>query len=67
MFFSKRGTADATAWAKGNEDAATAMVAAANAGDFDKAGASLTTITGSCGTCHAAHREGDKGGPYKVK
>ncbi|MEO8096941.1 MAG: hypothetical protein ABI811_04525 [Acidobacteriota bacterium] len=66
-FFSKRGTADGAGWAKTNHMAATAMIAAANAGDFDKAGTELATITGSCNTCHTAHREGEKGGPYKVK
>jgi Cu/Ag efflux pump CusA len=65
--FTKRGTKDAADMAKANHTAATAAIAAANAGDFDKAGASLNTIQGSCAGCHGAHRDGPKGGPYTVK
>jgi len=66
-FFSKKGTADASKLAKSNHEAANAMGKAATAGNWDLAQASATTIAGSCNTCHAAHREGEKGGPYKIK
>jgi len=66
-FFSKKGTADAAAWAKANHEAASAMGKAATAGNWDAAGASAATIAGSCNTCHAAHRDGAKGGPYTIK
>ena len=66
-FFTKRGTADAAALAKANHQAANAMAKAATAGSWDIASASAATIAGSCNTCHMAHREGEKGGPYKIK
>ena len=66
-FFSKRNVKDAAGWAKANHEAAAAMGKAATAGNWDAAGASAATIAGSCNTCHMAHREGEKGGPYKIK
>ena len=67
-FFTKKGgAADAVGWAKANQEAAAAMGAAATAGNFEAAGTSAGVIGASCNTCHAAHREGAKGGPYTIK
>src|SRR4029079_1200359 len=66
-FFSKKGVADAASWAKANHEAAAAMGKAATAGNWDAASPSAPTIAGSCNTCHAAHRDGAKGGPYTIK
>ena len=51
-FFQTKNMADAVAFAKTGEDAANAI-----AGGGDKA-ANLMKLQGSCGGCHAAHREG---------
>ena len=48
---------DAVDWAKGNADAAGAIVKAAKASDFDAATASAGTIQKSCKACHDVHRE----------
>ena len=66
-FFSKRGTADAAKMAKANHEAAAKMGKAAAAGNFDAVAAEQATIAGSCNGCHSVHREGAKGGPYKIK
>lgn len=66
-FWSKRGAADAVNFAKTGRTAAANVAAAVNAGDWAKAGTEATAIAGTCNGCHAAHREGEKGGPYKIK
>ena len=67
-FFTKKGgAADAVGLAKANSAAASAMGKAATAGNFDAAATSAATIAGSCNMCHMVHREGEKGGPYKIK
>jgi hypothetical protein len=66
-YFKGKGVADATAAAKANREAAAGISTAAGAGNWDQAGTHAATIAGSCNGCHAAHREGEKGGPYKIK
>jgi cytochrome c556 len=66
-FWSKRGAADAVNFAKTARTAAASVSAAVTAGDWAKAGTEAGTLGGTCNGCHAAHREGAKGGPYKIK
>ena len=66
-YWTKKATKDAAGWAKANHEAAAAMGKAATAGNWDAAGTAAGTIAGSCNTCHMAHREGAKGGPYTIK
>ena len=40
---------------------------AAAAGKWDDAKASATSLNGLCGTCHAAHREREDDGTFRVK
>ena len=48
--------ADFEAIAKSGQDAATAMLAAAKAGDADAYGAAARTLGGTCGQCHQQFR-----------
>jgi hypothetical protein len=66
-YFKGKGVADASALAKSAREAAAGIQTAVAAGNWDQANTHATTIAGSCNTCHAAHREGEKGGPYKIK
>ena len=66
-YFTKAGIADGAAQAKAVHTAASAAAKAADAGNVDAAVASMNTVTGSCNGCHMVHREGEKGGPYKIK
>jgi hypothetical protein len=68
-FFAGRGAAgkDAVGFAKQAREAAAAIPAQVAAGNFDAAGMSAATIGATCNNCHMAHREGEKGGPYKIK
>jgi cytochrome c556 len=66
-YWTKKGAADATGFAKTARTASADIVKAAKAGDFDAAGAALTVVGGTCQNCHAAHRAGEKGGPYSIK
>ncbi len=65
--FTSKGIADGAAQAKAAHTAASAAAKAADAGNVDAAAASLSMVTGSCNGCHSVHREGEKGGPYKIK
>lgn len=66
-YFAKMNADDAVKIAKTGEDAANDLVAAATAGDMDKASADAKAIGGTCGPCHSAHREKLEGGGYKIK
>lgn len=66
-FLGKMNFQDAVEWASANTKAAAAITAAANEGNFDEAEKQAGVIAGSCNTCHSVHREGAKGGPYKIK
>ncbi|MDQ6676230.1 MAG: hypothetical protein M3Z09_02920 [Acidobacteriota bacterium] len=65
-FYAKSNTEDAVKWATTAQTAATEVAAAATAGDFERAGAGVKQISGTCGPCHTAHREKIEGG-YKLK
>ena len=65
-YWTKKGAADATGFAKTARQASADIGKAAKAGDFDAAGAAMTTLGGTCGGCHMAHRaKGDSG--FQIK
>ena len=66
-YWTKKGAADAVGFAKTARTGSADVAKAAAAGDFDAAGAALTVVGGTCQGCHAAHRAGEKGGPYSIK
>ena len=55
-YWTKKGAADAVGFAKTARTASADIAKAAKAGDFDAANAALTTVGGTCGGCHMAHR-----------
>jgi cytochrome c556 len=65
-FWSGRNVSDAADIAKSAETASDNIAAAAKAGDDAKAESELQTLTGTCGQCHMAHREGSPGN-FKIK
>lgn len=65
-YWSKKGVADATGFAKQARTASADVAKAASAGDFDAANAALTVVGGTCQGCHMAHRaKGDSG--FQIK
>jgi len=65
-YWTKKGAADATGFAKTARQASADIGKAAKAGDFDAANAAMTTLGGTCGGCHMAHRaKGDSG--FQIK
>lgn len=66
-FWEKRKTEDAVKWSQQAETAAKEILAAAKAGDMEKAGASFRTLGATCNACHAVHREKLAEGGYKIK
>src|SRR5689334_19750584 len=65
-YWTKKGAADATAFAKTARTASADAAKAIAAGDFDAANTAMTTLGGTCGGCHMAHRaKGDSG--YQIK
>jgi cytochrome c556 len=58
---------DGVTFAKTGHKAAMDLIAAANAGDWDKASEQLKTIGGTCQGCHAAHREKLPDGTFRMK
>ena len=67
-FWIERGDAEDALEACGAvNQAAAAIEAAARARDDEAIAASIKTLGGGCQSCHAAHREGPRGGPYTIK
>lgn len=66
-FFDTRATADAVAWAAEGVALTAAIEKAASAGQWPEVQASATKITGLCQSCHAAHRERQEDGTYRIK
>jgi cytochrome c556 len=66
-FWAGRNVSDAVAIAKGAETASNDLAAAAKAGDDAKMASAMQTVSGACGTCHMAHREGAAPGSFKIK
>lgn len=65
-YWTKKGAADATGFAKQARTASADVAKAAAAGDFDAANAALTVVGGTCAGCHMAHRaKGDSG--FQIK
>ena len=65
-YWQKKGAADATGFAKQAASASADIAKAAAAGDFDAANTAMTTLGGTCGGCHMAHRaKGDSG--FQIK
>jgi hypothetical protein len=67
LFFKDRGTADATGWAADAMKFADSVEQSAVAGKWDVAKTSLGSLNQLCTTCHAAHRERQDDGSYRVK
>lgn len=65
-YWSKKGAADATGFAKQAVTASADIAKAGAAGDFDAANAAMGTLGMTCGGCHMAHRaKGDSG--FQIK
>jgi len=65
-YWTKKGAADATGFAKTARQASADIGKAAKAGDFDAANAAMATLGMTCGGCHMAHRaKGDSG--FQIK
>jgi len=66
-YWSKKGAADATGFAKQARTASADVAKAAAAGDFDAANAALTVVGGTCQGCHMAHRAKGADGAFQIK
>ena len=66
-FWRERDVEDALAACEVTYQAAAAIEVAAKARDDEAIAASRQAIGGGCQSCHAAHREGPRGGPYTIK
>ena len=66
-YWTKKGAADAVGFAKTARTGSADVAKHAAAGDFDAANTALGVVGGTCQGCHAAHRTGEKGGPYGIK
>jgi cytochrome c556 len=67
-FWQKRGGADdAVASSQKAVTAASALSAAAKAGNMEQVTAELKNLNSTCGGCHMAHRDRVEGGGFKIK
>ncbi len=66
-FWAERDVEDAMASCRVTYQAAAAIETAAKAMDDEAIAASVQALGGGCQSCHAAHREGPRGGPYTIK
>lgn len=66
-FWAERDAEDALAACQTVYQAAAAIETAAKAMDDEAIAASVQALGGGCQSCHAAHREGPRGGPYMIK
>jgi hypothetical protein len=66
-FWAPFKTKDAIDAAKGAQQSAAAIAAAAKANDLQKAQASYTGLGKSCNGCHASHREQMPDKTYRIK
>jgi len=66
-FFKKRGIADAEGWAGEALKLSETVDAAAAASKWPEATAAATSLNQMCTTCHAAHRDRQDDGTYRVK
>lgn len=65
-YWTKKGAADATGFAKQAVAASADIAKAGAAGDFDAANAAMMTLGGTCGGCHMAHRSKGASG-FEIK
>lgn len=66
-FWAQNKRADAVKWAQDARSLATQVAGAAAAGDAAKAGRAAASLEGMCMQCHAAYREADAGGGFRIK
>jgi len=66
-YWTKKGAADASGFAKTARTASADVGKAAKAGDFDAANAALTVVGGTCQGCHMAHRAKGADGAFQIK
>jgi cytochrome c556 len=66
-FWKDRKIEDAVKWSEETSVAATAVVAAVKADDWEKAKTQLQSYGKSCKACHDAYREKLADGSYKIK
>ena len=66
-FWAQNKRADAVKWASEGRMLATGVAGAAAAGDATKAREGMATIERSCTQCHAAYREADPAGGFRVR
>jgi cytochrome c556 len=66
-FFTTRNTADAIQWATDAGKRVHEIDEAAAAGKWDDAKAAAASLNQACGSCHAAHRDRQDDGTYRVK
>jgi len=65
-FWASRNASDAVTLARNAEASSSDLAAAARAEDEAKIQSSLQAVSGTCGACHGAHREGSPGN-FKIK
>jgi cytochrome c556 len=66
-FWAKRNVEDAVKWSDEGMAAAAELASAAKAGDTARADAAFKSLSGTCRSCHTAHREKLPDGTYKIK
>jgi hypothetical protein len=66
-FFRKRGVADAEGWAGEAVRLSESIDAASAASNWPQATEATTSLNRLCSTCHAAHRERQEDGSYRIK
>ncbi len=66
-FYADRHTEDAVKMSKDAEMAVADVETAIAANDFEKAGASMKTMMGTCSGCHKVHRTKKEDGSYAFK
>ena len=66
-FWRQRNAADAVKSSEEGKAAALQLATAAYAGDAEKANAAFKALSGTCRSCHEAHREKIAEGKYRIK
>ena len=66
-FWRQRNAADAVKWSEEGKAAAVILASAANSGDEAKAAEAFKSVGATCKPCHAAHREKNAEGQYRIK
>ena len=66
-FWTKRSVDDAVKWSDEGKAAAVELASAAKSGEAAKAETAFKALSGTCRSCHTAHREKLPDGTYKIK